>query len=457
MWPYICQIAHNAYRALIPYPEHRIPIQLHHAPHLILPFIPFFYMAYLSRRPHTFLLRLMLLPVVVCLAFGTYFRFKYTEPEHNIHNWGQGFLAQAISGKAIDFAWRKEGMLKVGETKPGVLRKPRTSAHHFANGDANGNVPSNDCDEISPYTAPSKPGLLPPWLYDALEVTLTTRGLGWQFGVGVHVPNERRPLERYAFLRATALSVIQNFLIFDAFDSFIKLVPGVGSPQGGTIFKPDLPIPQRYILSTAIHLATGSCLITGFEMVYGFITLFALTVLSSTPEMWPPIMDDPWKPDSLHNFWSQRWHQILRETFFVYGGFPGRWLAGNVGMLFGTFFASGMYHEFAAHALGRGFDWQVVLFFALQAPLLLLEKLWYRMTGHRVGGIYGGLWVYFCVVVIGQPLADSWYYRGLGGALIVPPVISPARQLIIPLLRRAEEVLGFGPLSALQALLDGGM
>jgi hypothetical protein len=182
------------------------------------------------------------------------------------------------------------------------------------------------------------------------------------------------------------------------------MIPGVGSLQGGTIFRPNLLIPQRYIISTAISLATGSCLISGFEILYGFITIFALTVLSSTPEMWPPIMDDPWKPDSLHTFWAKRWHQVLRETFFVYGGFLGKWLGGNMGMLFGTFIGSGLYHELSAYTLGKGFDWDVMLFFVVQAPLLLLEKLWQRVTGQRVGGIYGTLWVYFCVLVTVQSL-----------------------------------------------------
>ncbi|KAF9242514.1 hypothetical protein BU15DRAFT_43748, partial [Melanogaster broomeanus] len=449
--------AHNVYRTLIPYPEHRIPIQFQHSPQLILPLVPLFYMAYLSRRPDTFVQRLMLLPVVVCLAFGTYFRFTYSEPELNFYNLGQGVLAQLITSKAIDFAWRRDGMLKVGEMKPGVLRKSRPSVHDLHYGNANGDASSSQYQELSAYTASPKHQLLPPWLYDTLEVMLAARGLGWQFGVGVHVPKERRPLERHAFIRATVISIIKNYVMLDASVSFIRLVPEVGSPQGGTIFRPYLPIPQRYILSTAINLATGACLVAGFEMTYGFITIFALTVLSSTPEMWPPIMDDPWRPDSLHIFWAKRWHQALRETFFVYGGFLGKWLAGNMGMLFGTFIGSGLYHELSAYALGKGFDWDVMLFFIVQAPLILLEKLWHRVTGHRVGGIYGSLWVYFCVLVTGQLLANSWYSRGLGGALIIPSAISPSRQLLIPLLRRADQVLGFGPLSVLQTSLGGGM
>lgn len=313
-----------------------------------------------------------------------------------------GLFAELICGKAIDFAWRRDGILKVGETKPGVLSKSPPVLHHH-NGSPNSDAFSVDCKEISPHTAPRNTSL-PPWLHDAFEAALTIRGLGWQFGADVHVPNDPRPSERSAFLRHTAISTLKHFLTFDTLESLIKLVPEVGSPHGGTIFKPKLPILQRYILSTAIHLATGTCLIAGFEMVHGCITLFALVAFSSAPEIWPPLMDNPWISDSLHIFWAKRWHQVLRQTFFIYGGFLGKWIAGDIGMLFGTFFASGMFHECAAYLLGKGFDWLVVLFFALQAPLLLLEKVWRRTTGRRVVGIYGRLWVYFCIFVVAQPL-----------------------------------------------------
>ena len=418
--------AHDAYRTIIPYPEHRIPIRLHHVPNLLLPLIPFFSMAYLSRRPDTFYLRLLLLPLVICLTCGTYFRFMYTEPELNIYNWGQGeglvsgpvasrnitqldvffvpigLFAELICGKAIDYAWRRDGMLKAGETKPGVLSKS-PSVCHCCNGNFDG-CASVDCKEVSSYTAPPRNTSLPPWLYDAFEVTLTIRGQGWQFGADLYVSRDPRPSRRSAFLWATVISTLKHFLVFDTLESLIKLVPEVGSPHGGTIFKQNLPILQRYILSTAIHLAMGTCLIAGFEMVHGCITLLGLIAFSSSPEMWPPLMDNPWISDSLHVFWAKRWHQVLRQTFFVYGGFLGKWLAGEIGMLFGTFFASGMYHECAAYLLGKGFNWHVVLFFTSQALLLLLEKLWRRVTGKRVGGIFGRLWVYFCIFVMAQPL-----------------------------------------------------
>lgn len=418
---FVRRSAHDAYRTIIPDPQDRIPICLHHVPRLVLPLIPFLLMAYLSRRPDTFYLRLLLLPLVISLTLGTYFGFMYTAPELNIYNWGQGMnlvhfipsrnitlfnvrsvliglFAEVICAKAIDFAWRRDGMLKTGEMKPGVLSGPPCIIHR-----PDGSV-VDDKQNYNTHTARPRTSSLPSWLHDSFEVALTSRGLGWQFSDGIHVPEDTRPSERSAFLRATAISTLKHFVIFDALESLIKLVPEVGSPQGGTIFNPDLPVLQRYILSTAIHIATGTCLISGFELVHGCITLFAVTILSSSPDMWPPLMDNPWISDSLHIFWAKRWHQVLRQTFFVYGGFPGKWLAGDIGMLFGTFFASGMFHECSAYLLGKGFSWLVVLFFTLQALLLFLEKLWCRTTGKRVSGVYGMLWVHVCVFVMAQPL-----------------------------------------------------
>lgn len=414
-------ILHDVFRVFVPEPHERTPVTGINILYLLFPFLPLIYMGYLARRPDTFTLRLLLLPLVVAVAVGIYFRFMWTEPHHNIYNWGQGLLAEAISAKAIDFAWRKEGMLKIDEAQPGVTKKSHAVK---ANGDAHRKPAASD---------PTTSSLA--WLYDALEVILSNRGLGWKFGMGIHVPREERSLKRNSFLFATFISFVGSYMIFDLLESLIKLVPGVGTPHGGTIFKAELPFFYRYTLSTAIHVATGSCILAAFQLFYDFITIFAVLLLGSSPSAWPPVLDHPWQSDSLHIFWSKRWHQILREIFFVFGGFFGKSIAGKFGLLFGTFIGSGLYHELPAYALGRGFDTIVPLFFALQAPLLLCEKVWYKYTGYRVSGLYGRLWVYFCIIILGQPLSNSWHMRGLGGGLMLPPSLSPARQFIIPSIR----------------------
>ncbi|KAI6041401.1 hypothetical protein EDC04DRAFT_2669306 [Pisolithus marmoratus] len=383
---------HHLYRTIIPYPQDRIPIEPRHVLHLVAALVPLMYMAYLARRPDTFLLRVMLLPLVVLSLLGTFFRFKIDGVEYGPNNWGLTSLALTCVARAIDYTWRPEG----------------TGA---------------DSDS----TVPSSPGCT-----DALELLFTNRGIGWKFGVGVHVPKEHRSLERSAFLSETLASCLCSFLVVDACESFIKLVPGVNSPEGGTMFRPELPIPQRYILSTA----------TGFEMCYDLSTLIGVGLLSNEPSSWPPVMDHPWRSDSLHVFWAKRWHQTLRETFFVYGGFFGGIVAGNIGTVFGTFIGSGPVHECGAYGLGHGFDPHVIFFFALQAPLLILERVWTRATGLRVKGIYGRLWVYFCIVILGQPLMDSWHRRGFGGGYIIDPRISPIRPTTYTAPSTVYRVLG---------------
>ena len=162
----------------------------------------------------------------------------------------------------------------------------------------------------------------------------------------------------------------------------------------------------RYTLSTIIHLFTGSALIAGFRMVYDLITLFAVACMDSSPLSWPPIMGDPWRAKSMHTFWAKEWHQILRQTFLIFGGYPGMWIAGDYGMVFGTFLASGLYHAYSMHPTLRGFDYSTVVFFASQGPVLMLERLWKRITGRRVGGWLGMLWVYLILFAGAQPMGN---------------------------------------------------
>ncbi|KAI6147305.1 hypothetical protein BKA82DRAFT_640346 [Pisolithus tinctorius] len=397
-------------------------------------------MAYLARRPETFLYRLMLLPLVVSVTLGSFFRFIIPGAEYTPANWGIAAFTIFMVSRVIDWAWRPEGMLKVGEEKLSVFVNPPNQRRGGTSTDG------TNASRTSPSIWERH---LPSWLYDALELFCTLRGIGWTFGVGVHVPREHKSLERFVFLRQTLASALRRFVVLDFCESFVKLVPGVNSPEGGTIFRPELPIPQRYILSTAVHVATGSMFIASFELLYDLFTLIGVGLLFNDPLSWPPVMDHPWQSDSLHEFWAKRWHQLLRETFFVYGGFIGGAIAGNIGIVFGTFLGSGLLHELAICSHGRGLDPQGILFFVQQAPLLILEKLWTRVTGHRVNGIYGRLWVLFCIVILGQSLVDSWHRRGLGGCYVIDPRISPVRLLLLPCLGWFTEFLGLHRISAL--------
>ena len=308
-----------------------------------------------------------------------------------------GLVCSLLIAKALDFALTPTGRLKVGETKLPPI-----------GGEEDTNPPS------SPTTKhrASNPPFLSPAVSDAFELLFAFRGIGWDFGQGVHIPHEHRPLERGAFLKATWWIFLKYFLIFDFLHSCMMLIPGVGSPFGGSIFFP-LPTVQRYAVSTTIHLMTGTMLLSGFETVYALMTLIGVGLFHQSPLLWPPPLDHPFSSDSLTAFWAKRWHQLLRRLFVIFGGYPGYWIGAwiskefaKVTMLFGVFTASGLYHELTTYTMGRGFDNNVTLFFVFQAVAALGERVWYKTTGKKVEGWIGLLWVYFCIMVLGQPCGE---------------------------------------------------
>jgi hypothetical protein len=321
-------------------------------------------------------------------------------------------MAAFVIAKSIGMATPPEGMLRRGESSPGEIHPKKVESNGHIPNDA-GPVKTHLKNGIVPApmaaTAPVTDSILPVSLLDTLDLVCSMRGIEWEFGKGVYVAQETRPLQRGPFLRATLITFIKHYLLFDTAELVLKSFPGVGTLPGGSIFYDSLPPVQRYLLSTLLHFLTGWGLLLGFGMVYDLLTLFAVGALGQKPTSWPPVVDNPWIADSLHTFWSRRWHQLLRHIFLVFGGYPGHRLGGNLGMVLGTFLASGLYHECAMYGMGRGFDWMVPVFFLLQAPLLISERVFSRVFRRRVSGWWGTVWVYFCIGVLGQPLSKRDY------------------------------------------------
>ncbi|KAI4522365.1 hypothetical protein K525DRAFT_223306 [Schizophyllum commune Loenen D] len=452
----------QAYRTLVPEQKDRIPMSPEAAAFALITALPILFMAYLARRPDTYLTRLLLLPLTIMGLVSSAYRYYCVTPILNVYNWAVSLHAAVAIAKALQYALTPEGILKRDEIAPGVKAPPPK-----LNGKANGKAPhqngdahgpdeaekhnaaadagpgGDDSEQLPPPNVPSGPSWAPAWLHDAVELLITMRGLKYKFGHGVHIPHETRPLERGPFLRATLRLFITKFLIVDFLETCIKLFPGVGSPFGGSMIYPELPTAQRLLVALAIHAMTGTAIVIGFEMVYYLITLIAVGLLHSDPIYWPPVLDGPHLAESMHQLWSTSWHQMLRNTFVTYGGIPGlvlgreigRFIGGEKGAkvvgnslaVVGTFLASGLFHEVSMSAMGRGWDNAPIIFFAMQAPILFLERAWRVVTGKRVGGWPGRLWVYFVMFVLAQPMVNSWHRRGLGGGLVIPYFVSPTK------------------------------
>lgn len=264
---------------------------------------------------------------MVSLIFTTYKTRSY--------NTSLAFIAEATIAKALEFGVRPEGtqgglfmhyiltnlisgVLKTGEVSPGIPKGKQVAPN------SNGNADS---------TITSSPSPFPAWLSDTVELAHTQRGQDWRFGRDAYVIKESRPLERSAFLRSTLKHTLICYLLLDLLANLIKLVPGVGSSYGGSIYLPTLPPIQRYLFGSLLHLTSGVALLAGFDYIYGTFTLVAVGIFQSEPNNWPPVLDEPWKAQSAHELWAKRWHQLLRHAFLVYGGYPGKWIAGRTGMV----------------------------------------------------------------------------------------------------------------------------
>ncbi|KAF5369430.1 hypothetical protein D9758_002797 [Tetrapyrgos nigripes] len=448
---------HQWFRLLVPEPKDRIPITPIFLLYWSAYHVPFFFLAYLARRPDTYLMRLLLLPTALICSIVVAYRYTWTISSLNVYNWGQSLAAAVQIAKALEYALTPEGMLKYGEVAPGQLAKASNGSPNGArNGYANGHAYTNGHGHPLPRS--KLRSRWPAWLTDTIALTHSLRGLSFTYSKGIHIPAHTRPISsRSAFAKSTFISFVKNFLLLDFLESVIKLFPGVGDPSGGSMFYPSLPLVQRYAVSTFVHILTGSSLLAGFGMVYDLCTFIAVALCDDDPANWPPVLDNPWKSNSMHELWSKRWHQLLRRTFIVFGGLPSYHLVrflippmfpgarkqlSEIVSVVGTFLASGLFHEVAIYTMfsptnHATFSSAPIIFFGIQAPVLIFERLFSSLSKvlfgrkMRVGGWPGRLWVWFWMFgPVSQNMVDSWHRRGLGSGMVIPPFISPARFLL---------------------------
>ncbi|KAI1787882.1 hypothetical protein LXA43DRAFT_975059 [Ganoderma leucocontextum] len=394
-------------------------------------------MAYLVRRRDTHLMRVLLLPTVIAMTVRCTFRYQWKDTYYRWYEWNRGLMGLVVIAKSVDFALAKEGRFRVKENGLPAIYEPEQKPSDLSQSDLGKNVPHADVEDRGIAGK-----LLPRALYDALEIGLAMRGVGWDFGRSLYIPSGEWPSERNAFIKAKLWNFTRNELYVDVWETIEKLTPGVSS-NGGTIFLPHLPPLQRYAYSTFLQLGHGLLIVAGMSNVYDMFSLIGVLLCGSKPEDWPSMMGDLWAVRSLHEFWSQGWHQALRYTFLTYGGFPGRWLAGSGGMVFGTFLASALFHEIGIATTGIDVDRRVLVFFLLQAIGITMEKVFRMLTGIRVGGVLGFAWAALFILGFGQMCTDSWFNRGIGGAMAVPETLSIGRQIILPTIRGLVHLFAF--------------
>ena len=269
---------------------------------------------------------------------------------------------------------------------------------------------------------------------DALDLATNFRSIGWNWPKSAKFPTETRPTSsRTVFCLYVLLSAVVHGFIY----SILHIAMLSFSPEtftvlsGGTIFDASLPPLIRYVRSSIITVVDAFVIYFLVQFVYSVGTLIGVAVFRQDPAQWPPVIQAPWLATSVRDFWSRRWHQLLRRSFIVLGGWPLSIFFGRVGYIFGSFLASGIFHNVVVRMHNDNVQpWYLPLSFGMMAAGIVLEDVFTSLTGRRVGGWKGWLWTMAWLIVWGSLIVDGFTRGGMFANSSVFVSASPARAVV---------------------------
>ncbi|KAI6151254.1 hypothetical protein BKA82DRAFT_4125654 [Pisolithus tinctorius] len=225
------------------------------------------------------------------------------------------------------------------------------------------------------------------FLVDAIDLTVNFRGVGWNWSKGIRFPPDTRPTSRLHFAIYVFLSALFHSFICGVFHIAVHAI---------------------------ISIVAASVVCAGMQTRYDIGTFIGVAVFQQDPAQWPPLFDAPWKATSLYDFWGYRWHQLVRRTLIVLGGWPLGFVFGRVGYVVGSFLASGVLHNVVLATLNCGVEWWTMLLsFGMMALGIIIEHTFTQMTGRKVGGWIGRVWTMAWLLVWGSMIMDGFARAGL--------------------------------------------
>ena len=250
-------------------------------------------------------------------------------------------------------------------------------------------------------------------MWNACDLCCNLRGLGWNWSKGLHIPRPMFKVE--SRLTFAALSLVRFALYVTALsvvDLFTKRIAPEGS-GGWSIFDPSLPPRLRYLRSSIITVVASFAVWIMVEMTYQFYAAIFTLLFRQRPSQWPPMFDQPWFATSLTRFWAKCWHQGVREWLVAIGSRPLEPFLGSHAPI-GAFILSAIFHEIGVRGMDRDGDFLAVGgYFVMHGVGVALERLFERLTGRRVGGFGGFLWMWTWQIIWGNPLVDAMARKGV--------------------------------------------
>ncbi|KAI6014169.1 hypothetical protein EDC04DRAFT_673610 [Pisolithus marmoratus] len=281
----------------------------------------------------------------------------------------------------------------------------------------------------------SEPTSVPMAFWNAWDLLLASRGIGWNWSRGIPIPrSSNETSSRARFWAYAATRMVFYGLALDAFTEAIRsFSPNFNSWRGDTILDPSLPMISRYLRALQISYLTVWMAYFGLQWGYYTLALVFVPIFRQNPSQWPPLYDKPWLSTSLSELWGRRWHQTLRFPFVSCGGIPLAYLFGPPGGVLGTFLMSAIFHVIDLRSVGRGGSIMAEIgFFGMGGVGVLLERAWSKKTtpNRRVKGVYGWIWTFSWMALWGIPVVDTWAKAGRFSADTFPGGFQPTMALL---------------------------
>ncbi|KAG8992604.1 hypothetical protein FRB94_008350 [Tulasnella sp. JGI-2019a] len=413
---------------MLPYERDRIQMTSTNLPIAFsMVFLPILILGALVRRQHTATIRRAIMPFAIIFIMRGSCAYRWLPLWDRRTNYQLTLTGFLLALKAVEWGWVYRGRKKMDEVAPGVPKDEKLRAKFAAESPA-----------MSAYRA----------IKDSWDLFVNWRGLGYDFGSGngLKLPSiYKDENNRAKWLARTVQDIVARYLVLDVLGSFIFLqpwLPDVPTLKGGTIWSDELSLIPRFLLGTAIHICFAESIMQFGSIVYDVNSLFCVGLLGQSPKRWPPLFGNYWTSTSFGDYWSTKWHQVLRQSFLVLGGYPLGAVFGTLGMVIGTFYASGLLHSWAFYGSGGKPEDAMVWSFTAQALGLICERTYYKVTGKRVNGWFGNIAVILGVFLGGQHCTDTWARNGVAGTTIIPPSASLTIQVLWPNILKFVKNLG---------------
>jgi hypothetical protein len=153
------------------------------------------------------------------------------------------------------------------------------------------------------------------------------------------------------------------------------------------------------------RIIPDSLLLSGWTGMLGFVLLLHFGIFQIAALFWQirgvaaaPIMERPYRAESLSEFWGRRWNRAFRQLGHDLIFCPMRRFVSPAGAAFLVFLISGLVHDLVISVPARGGYGLPTLYFMLQSVGVMVER---SMLGRRLGlgrRTRGRLYTLLCTV-----------------------------------------------------------